>query len=520
MIPDPDLPGHLLLEQYQAQLVSAVCTALGTSSGPILLEAGLQLATKILTNGIISGDQIAVKRIFSLISHPLNNFEDLYYPSFAEWVSCKYLAQLPLFSESSSVLGKYWISILKDYSCVCFRLHLKQKWKPFLDGIQSPLVSTKLQPCLEEAWPVILQAVALDAVPVHFDMNLSSQTTENNSNNTFISGYSMVQLKPEEFQFLWGFALLVLFQGQDPTLYKHLICLSSAKAKFGGDSPVEDTNPLALKLYEIVLPVFQLLSTERPTTELLPCLAWGLLLRRFTDMTYKVVIKGVTSTVEKEILNGISGSVNPGEVLALMGPSGSGKTTLLSLLGGRVRGSTPGGSITYNDQPYSKFLKSRIGFVTQDDVLFPHLTVRETLTYAALLRLPKTLTKQEKEKRAIDVIDELGLERCQDTMIGSSFVRGVSGGERKRVCIGNEIIINPSLLFLDEPTSGLDSTTALRIVQILQDIAEGRNDFEIYDSERTVGHTVFASPKLVAAGDSNYNVWKLLPKGLRSSRND
>ncbi|CAL5367371.1 unnamed protein product [Camellia sinensis] len=293
MIPDPDLPGHLLLEQYQAQLVSAVRTALDTSSGPILLEAGLQLATKILTNGIISGDQIAVKRIFSLISHPLNNFEDLYYPSFAEWVSCKikirlltahaslkcytyaflrkqhagvpdeYLAQLPLFSGSSSVLGKYWISILKDYSYVCFRLHLKQKWKPFLDGIQSPLVSTKLQPCLEEAWPVILQAVALDAVPVHFDMNLSSQTTENNSNNTFISGYSMVQLKPEEFQFLWGFALLVLFQGQDPTLHKHLICLGSAKVKFGGDSPVEDTNPLALKLYEIVLPVFQLLSAER-----------------------------------------------------------------------------------------------------------------------------------------------------------------------------------------------------------------------------------------------------------------
>ena len=57
-------------------------------------------------------------------------------------------------------------------------------------------------------------------------------------------------------------------------------------------------------------------------------------------------------------------------------------------------------------------------------------------------------------------------------MIGGSFVRGVSGGERKRVCIGNEIIINPSLLFLDEPTSGLDSTTALRIVEMLQDIAE------------------------------------------------
>ncbi|KAF5737387.1 putative ATP-binding cassette transporter [Tripterygium wilfordii] len=194
---------------------------------------------------------------------------------------------------------------------------------------------------------------------------------------------------------------------------------------------------------------------------------------KFKDVTYKVIIRGITTTAEKEILNGITGSVNPGEVLALMGPSGSGKTTLLNLLGGRLtHDNNVGGSITYNDQKYSKFLKSRVGFVTQDDILFPHITVKETLTYAARLRLPNTLTKEQKEKRAIDVIHELGLERCQDTMIGGSFVRGVSGGERKRVCIGNEIIINPSLLFLDEPTSGLDSTTALRIVQVLQDIAE------------------------------------------------
>ncbi|XP_022982857.1 ABC transporter G family member 22-like isoform X2 [Cucurbita maxima] len=192
----------------------------------------------------------------------------------------------------------------------------------------------------------------------------------------------------------------------------------------------------------------------------------------FTDVTYKVIIKGLRTNVEKEILNGITGLVNPGEVLALMGPSGSGKTTLLNLLGGRLIRSTVGGSITYNDQPYNKFLKSRVGFVMQEDVLFPHLTVKETLRYAALLRLPKTLTKEQKEKRAVDVIYELGLERCQDTMIGGSFVRGVSGGERRRVSIGNEILINPSLLFLDEPTSGLDSTTALKIVQILHEIAE------------------------------------------------
>lgn len=210
-------------------------------------------------------------------------------------------------------------------------------------------------------------------------------------------------------------------------------------------------------------------GTRRPKFQTEPTLPLYL---KFTDVSYKVILKGMRTSEEKDILNGITGSVNPGEVLALMGPSGSGKTTLLNLLGGRLIQPTVRGSITYNDHPYSKFLKSRIGYVTQDDVLFPHLTVKETLTYAALLRLPKTLTKEQKEKRAIDVIHELGLERCQDTMIGGSFVRGVSGGERKRVSIGNEIIINPSLLFLDEPTSGLDSTTAMRTVQLLQDIAE------------------------------------------------
>lgn len=194
--PDPELPGCLLLEQYQAQLVSALRSALDMSSGPILLEAGLQLATKILISGIIRGDQAAVKRIFSLISQPLDHFEDFYYPSFAEWVSCKikvrllaahaslkchtytflrrhhievpdeYMALLPLFSKISNVLGNRWIGVLKDHCYLCFNLHVKKNWKPFLEGIKSPLVSSKLKSCLEEAWPVILQAVALDAAPI------------------------------------------------------------------------------------------------------------------------------------------------------------------------------------------------------------------------------------------------------------------------------------------------------------------------------------------------------------------
>ncbi|KAL3638907.1 ABC transporter G member 22 [Castilleja foliolosa] len=192
---------------------------------------------------------------------------------------------------------------------------------------------------------------------------------------------------------------------------------------------------------------------------------------KFEGVNYKVKSKGNTkSGMEKKILVGVSGSVGPGEILALMGPSGGGKTTLLNILSGRVK-NNGAGIITYNDQLYTKSLKSRIGFVLQDDIVFPHLTVKETLTYSALLRLPNTLSIEQKKERAMNVISELGLERCQNTMIGGTYVRGVSGGERKRVCIGNEILLNPSLLFLDEPTSGLDSTTALRIIQMLRNIA-------------------------------------------------
>ncbi|EEF45628.1 conserved hypothetical protein [Ricinus communis] len=226
----------------KAQLISAVRTALDASSGPILLEAGLQLATKIMLSGILGGDQAAVKRIFSLISRPLNEFKDVYYPSFAEWVSCKV---------SSSLIR----NLMDDVSLIL-------QWKPFLDGIQSPLVSGNLLSSLEEAWPVILQALALDAIPSNGDGSPRT-AVENILRNNLISGYSMVELDLEEYQFLWGFALLVLFQQQHPKITRQIIPLSSAKSRYGGDLPTEETNPTALKLYEIVLPVFQFLLSER-----------------------------------------------------------------------------------------------------------------------------------------------------------------------------------------------------------------------------------------------------------------
>ncbi|RDX72208.1 ABC transporter G family member 9, partial [Mucuna pruriens] len=198
---------------------------------------------------------------------------------------------------------------------------------------------------------------------------------------------------------------------------------------------------------------------------------------KFHDVIYKIkatrwgFLKN-TKAEEKVILNGVTGMVEPGEVLAMLGPSGSGKTTLLAALGGRLGGKLHG-SITYNGKAFSNAMKRNTGFVTQDDVFYPHLTVTETLVFTALLRLPRSLTKEEKTVHAKAVMAQLGLTKCKDIIIGGPMLRGVSGGERKRVSIGQEMLINPSLLFLDEPTSGLDSTTAKRIVSTLWELASG-----------------------------------------------
>lgn len=231
---------------------------------------------------------------------------------------------------------------------------------------------------------------------------------------------------------------------------------------------------------------------------------------QFDDVVYKIkpkkdgIFKKNTKAEEKMILKGVSGTVQPGEMLAMLGPSGSGKTTLLTALGGRLGGRLYG-SITYNGEPFSNTIKRNTGFVTQDDVLYPHLTVTETLVFTALLRLPNSVTKEEKIVLAKDVIEQLGLTKCKDSIVGSTHLRGVSGGERKRVSIGQELLINPSLLFLDEPTSGLDSTTAQRIVSTLWDLArDGRTVVMTIHQPSSRLYYMFHKVLLLAEGNPVY----------------
>jgi len=175
----------------------------------------------------------------------------------------------------------------------------------------------------------------------------------------------------------------------------------------------------------------------------------------------------------KIILNDLNGCVKPGELVAVIGPSGSGKSSFLNCIAGRnTEGVT--GQILFNDVKRPINFARFTGYVIQDDLYFQSLTVEETLIFAANLKLPKSMGKEVKMKRVNDIIDELDLHKCKDTIIGMVGA-GISGGERRRLAIGLEILNQPSLLLLDEPTSGLDSASALMVGKILKRLASTRN---------------------------------------------
>jgi ABC-type multidrug transport system ATPase subunit len=176
-----------------------------------------------------------------------------------------------------------------------------------------------------------------------------------------------------------------------------------------------------------------------------------------------------------KILQGCSGRLEAGTMTALIGASGAGKSTLLNYLSGRLIGGRSSGDVTINGKAGSASLFREVSeFVIQDDVVPDLLTAKETFTYAAKLRLPQW-TAESRDAAVDELLQDLGLWERRDTIIGiPGLLRGLSGGERKRVNIGTSMISEASLLMLDEPTSGLDSNTAHKIMRQVKGLAEKR----------------------------------------------
>ncbi|CAI9273407.1 unnamed protein product [Lactuca saligna] len=191
----------------------------------------------------------------------------------------------------------------------------------------------------------------------------------------------------------------------------------------------------------------------------------------FKDLTLTLKGKG------KHLLRCVTGKIMPGRITAVMGPSGAGKTTFLNAIAGKAHGCSITGSISVNGKPDSiHSYKKIIGFVPQDDIVHGNLTVEENLWFSAKCRLPAKMLKQDRVLVVERVIESLGLQAVRSSLVGTVEKRGISGGQRKRVNVGLEMVMEPSVLILDEPTSGLDSSSSQLLLRALRrETIEGVN---------------------------------------------
>ena len=182
-------------------------------------------------------------------------------------------------------------------------------------------------------------------------------------------------------------------------------------------------------------------------------------------------------------MQNVSGHAKAGELTAIMGASGAGKTSLFNILAGRSRSKGPLqvqanirlGTAHLDPNNTNTNIRTMIAFVAQEDALHEASTPRQALHFSARLRLPRATTKPEIEDLVDVFIEELGLSSCRDTVIGGERKKGISGGEKRRVSIGIEMISQPSMIFLDEPTSGLDSFAAKQVMKLLEKVARAGN---------------------------------------------
>ncbi|KAJ5341263.1 hypothetical protein N7541_010387 [Penicillium brevicompactum] len=209
-----------------------------------------------------------------------------------------------------------------------------------------------------------------------------------------------------------------------------------------------------------------------------------------------------------QILRPINANFQSGQLNVIMGPSGSGKTSLLNSIANRLKGSLDTqycvhGDMLYNGAvPSKSVIRSVTSFVTQDDdALMPSLTVRESLRFAAGLRLPSWMSREEKNQRAEEIMYKMALKECADNLIGSDLIKGISGGEKRRVTIAIQILTDPKVLLLDEPTSGLDAFTAMSIIELLNSLAaEGRTLILTLHQSRSDLFPHFSQVLLLARG--------------------
>ncbi|PWY71858.1 ABC transporter [Aspergillus eucalypticola CBS 122712] len=194
------------------------------------------------------------------------------------------------------------------------------------------------------------------------------------------------------------------------------------------------------------------------------------------DLT--VTVKDRHTKQPRNLIDGISGSVQQGELVALMGPSGCGKTTLLNVLARRAAssGAKTTGDCYIDGKTVDNATFGRLtSYVEQEDALIGSLTVRETLKFAADLSLPSSVTKLQRKERIHSLLQAFGIQNQASTLVGTPIRKGISGGQKRRVSVASQLMTCPKILFLDEPTSGLDSSASFEVISYVKKMAVANN---------------------------------------------
>jgi len=201
------------------------------------------------------------------------------------------------------------------------------------------------------------------------------------------------------------------------------------------------------------------------------------------------------------ILQNISVSFKPREFIVVVGQSGGGKSTFVDAVAGYRPATSPSRVLVNDVDIYQNFdaIRNDIGFVPQKDIIHMELTVYQALDYAAQLRMPGDTTPEEREKRVMEVLQDLDLMHRKDVQIS-----GLSGGQQKRVSIGVELLTKPGLFFLDEPTSGLDPGTETALMQLMRRLADqGRTIVLITHATKNV----MLADKVIFLARGGYLAW-------------
>ncbi|KAK9065935.1 hypothetical protein SSX86_015337 [Deinandra increscens subsp. villosa] len=307
---------------------------------------------------------------------------------------------------------------------------------------------------------------------IRFVITPNAATWQNLTGTNTTVGYGVLQfhhLPTEDYWYWLGVGVLLLYA----LLFNIIVTLTLAYLKPLKSAPIVLPATVAEAGGDVTLAKSETASRRHGMT--LPFKPLSMTFHNvsyFVDMPKDMVLEGAADR-KLQLLSDVSGVFLPGVLTALMGSSGAGKTTLMDVLAGRKTGGHTEGEITISGFQKEQSTFARVsGYVEQNDIHSPQVTVMESLLFSAFLRLPPDVNEKQSREFVEGVMKLVELDILKDALVGLPGSSGLSTEQRKRLTIAVELVANPSIIFMDEPTSGLDARAAAIVMRTVRNTVD------------------------------------------------